>query len=69
MTGKQKMREHSITINMFDDMVETIEFKCGDKVIDTVVGDGNIQGDCLVCGRQFTTTGDFRNKRILQSNE
>lgn len=54
---------------MFDDMVETIEFKCGDKVIDTVVGDGNIQGDCLVCGRQFTTTGDFRNKRILQSNE
>lgn len=59
--------KHSLTLHMFDDMmVETIEFKCDGKTMDTVVGDGNIQGDCLLCGRDFTTTGDYTNKRILR---
>lgn len=57
--------KHSLTLHMFDDMVETIEFKCDGKTMDTVVGDGNIQGDCLLCGRNFTT-GDYTNKRILK---
>lgn len=56
--------KHSLTLHMFDDMIETIEFKCDGKVMRTIVGDGNIQGDCLLCGKDFTTTGDWTNKRI-----
>jgi len=59
------MAKHSLSINTFDDMVETIEFKCDNKVIRTIIGDGNIQGKC-VCGRDFTTTGDYKNKTILK---
>lgn len=56
--------KRSLTIHMFaEDMVETIEFKCGGKVIKTIVGDGNIQGQC-VCGKDFTTKGDYKNKTI-----
>ena len=55
---------HSITIHMFDDMVETIEFKCNNEVINTIVGDGNRQGECI-CGRDFSTIGDYKNKIIL----
>lgn len=61
---KRVFTEHSLMIHIFDDMVETIEFKCNNKVIKTIVGDGNIQGEC-VCGREFSTTGDYKNKVIL----
>ena len=61
--------KHSLTLNIFDDMIETIEFKCDGKIMKTVVGDGNIQGDCLLCGQDFTTTGDFTNKRILMCDD
>lgn len=56
---------HTIRVTMFDGMVESVEFRCGDKAIITRVGDANIQGNCLNCDRDFTTTGAGSSKRIL----
>ena len=59
---------HTITVTMFYDMVESVEFRCGDTVINTLVGDGNIQvDDCPCCGRDFTTAGEGVNKVMLPS--
>jgi len=56
---------HSLRIDMFGDMVESIEFSCDNSVFSTLVCDGNIQGDCPNCGRDFTTVGAGACKVIM----
>ena len=58
---------HTIMVTMFDDMVESVEFRCGNEVIAATVGDSNIKTNCRVCGRDFTTVGEGTNKVILPS--
>ncbi|MCK5016949.1 MAG: hypothetical protein KAS32_07735 [Candidatus Peribacteraceae bacterium] len=58
---------HNINVIIFDDMVESVEFRCGNEIITAGVGDFNIKTNCRFCGRDFTTVGEGASKVILSS--